>query len=93
MKNANSSRIFIFDLLRAYPGLMIPIIRTGEKTLVYTGDLIPTVAHIPLIWNMSYDIESLRTIEEKEHLLKKSLKENYTLVFQHDHNVECCTLK
>ena len=60
-----------FSFLICYghtPGLMIPIIRTGEKTLVYTGDLIPTVAHIPLIWNMSYDIESLRTIEEKEHL-------------------------
>jgi glyoxylase-like metal-dependent hydrolase (beta-lactamase superfamily II) len=85
-----------FSFLICYghtPGLMIPIIRTGEKTLVYTGDLIPTVAHIPLIWNMSYDIESLRTIEEKEHLLKKSLEENYTLVFQHDHNDECCTLE
>lgn len=85
-----------FSFLICYghtPGLMIPLIRKGEKTLVYTGDLIPTVAHIPLIWNMSYDIESLRTIEEKECLLKKSLEENYTLVFQHDHNVECCTLE
>lgn len=85
-----------FSFLICYghtPGLMIPLIRKGEKTLVYTGDLIPTVAHIPLIWNMSYDIESLRTIEEKECLLKRSLEENYTLVFQHDHNVECCTLE
>ena len=47
------------------PGLMIPVIKYNDKTLVYTGDLIPTVAHIPLIWNMSYDIESLKTIEEK----------------------------
>jgi len=35
------------------PGLMIPVIKYKDKTLVYTGDLIPTVAHIPLIWNMS----------------------------------------
>ena len=41
------------------PGLMIPVIKYEGKTLVYTGDLIPTVAHLPLIWNMSYDIESL----------------------------------
>ena len=74
------------------PGLMIPIIKYGEKTIVYPGDLIPTVAHIPLIWNMSYDIESLKTIDEKEKLLKESLDNNYILVFQHDENVECCTL-
>ena len=29
------------------PGLMIPVIRCSDKTLVYTGDLIPTAAHIP----------------------------------------------
>jgi glyoxylase-like metal-dependent hydrolase (beta-lactamase superfamily II) len=74
------------------PGLMIPIIKLNGRTLVYTGDLIPTIAHIPLIWNMSYDIESLKTIEEKERLLNTALKNDYILVFQHDENVECCTL-
>jgi glyoxylase-like metal-dependent hydrolase (beta-lactamase superfamily II) len=75
------------------PGLMIPIINYNGKMLVYTGDLIPTVAHIPLIWNMSYDIESLKTISEKERLLNEALEKNYILVFQHDENVECCTLR
>jgi glyoxylase-like metal-dependent hydrolase (beta-lactamase superfamily II) len=75
------------------PGLMIPVIKYKEKTLVYTGDLIPTVAHIPLVWNMSYDMETLRTIDEKEQLLKEALEGNFILVFQHDENVECCTLE
>jgi glyoxylase-like metal-dependent hydrolase (beta-lactamase superfamily II) len=75
------------------PGLMIPVIQYNGKTLVYTGDLIPTIAHIPLIWNMSYDIESLKTIDEKEQLLKESLEGNYILVFQHDEKVECCTVE
>jgi len=74
------------------PGLMIPVIRYLDKTLVYTGDLIPTVAHLPLIWNMSYDIESLKTIDEKKSLLEEALSNNYILVFQHDESVECCTL-
>jgi glyoxylase-like metal-dependent hydrolase (beta-lactamase superfamily II) len=74
------------------PGLMVPIIRYKEKTLVYTGDLIPTIAHIPLVWNMSYDIESLKTIDEKQKILGEAFKNNYILVFQHDENVECCTL-
>lgn len=75
------------------PGLMIPVIRYKGKTIVYTGDLIPTTAHIPLIWNMSYDIESLKTIEEKRQILTEALENNYILVFQHDEKVECCTLE
>jgi len=75
------------------PGLMIPVIKYKEKTLVYTGDLIPTIAHIPLIWNMSYDIESLKTIEEKQKILGEALHGGYILVFQHDEHVECCTLE
>ena len=75
------------------PGLMIPVIKYMNKTLVYAGDLIPTVAHIPLVWNMSYDVESLRTIEEKEKLLKEALERDYILVFQHDEKTECCNLE
>ena len=75
------------------PGLMIPVIKHKGKTIVYTGDLIPTVAHIPLIWNMSYDIESLKTIEEKQKLLQEALENDYIFVFQHDEDVECCNLE
>src|SRR5450759_5375949 len=85
-----------FSLRMCYghtPGLMLPEIRYKDKTLVYTGDLIPTVAHIPIIWNMSYDIESLKTIEEKQRLLNEALAGDYILVFQHDEHVECCNLE
>jgi glyoxylase-like metal-dependent hydrolase (beta-lactamase superfamily II) len=85
-----------FSVMMCYghtPGLMIPLIKYKDKTLVYTGDLIPTVAHIPVIWNMSYDIESLKTIEEKEKLLREALDRSYILVFQHDEHTECCNLE
>lgn len=85
-----------FSLMICYghtPGLMIPMIKYKEKILVYAGDLIPTIAHLPLIWNMSYDIESLKTIEEKERLLTAALLGGYVLVFQHDEQVECCNLE
>jgi glyoxylase-like metal-dependent hydrolase (beta-lactamase superfamily II) len=85
-----------FSMLICYghtPGLMIPVIKYKDKTLVYTGDLIPTVAHIPLIWNMSYDIESLKTIEEKQKLLTEALAGGYIFVFQHDEHIECCNLE
>jgi glyoxylase-like metal-dependent hydrolase (beta-lactamase superfamily II) len=75
------------------PGLMLPVVSYNGRTLVYTGDLIPTIAHIPLIWNMSYDIESLKTIDEKKQLLTEAFENDYILVFQHDEHVECCTLE
>lgn len=75
------------------PGLMIPVIKYNDKTLVYTGDLIPTIAHIPLIWNMSYDIESLKTIDEKQRLLNEALAGGFIFVFQHDEFIECCNLE
>lgn len=84
-----------FSIMMCYghtPGLMLPVIDYNGRVLVYTGDLIPTVSHIPVIWNMSYDIESLKTIEEKERLLKAALTHNYILIFQHDQNFECCNL-
>jgi glyoxylase-like metal-dependent hydrolase (beta-lactamase superfamily II) len=85
-----------FSLMLCYghtPGMMIPVIKFKDKTLVYTGDLIPTIAHIPLIWNMSYDIESLKTIEEKQRLLNEALEGGYIFVFQHDERTECCNLE
>jgi hypothetical protein len=42
---------------------------------------------------MSYDIESLKTIDEKQKILNEALENNYFLVFQHDENIECCTVE
>ena len=93
----NDNELFTgFSVVLCYghtPGLMIPVIKFKDRTLIYTGDLIPTVAHIPIIWNMSYDIESLKTIEEKEKVLREALNGGHVLVFQHDEKVECCTLE
>jgi len=74
------------------PGLMLPVIDYNGRRLIYTGDLIPTISHLPLIWNMSYDIDSLKTIEEKKEILEEALENDYILVFQHDEHVECCNL-
>lgn len=93
----NDSELFSgFEVRLCYghtPGLMIPVVTYQDRKLVYTGDLIPTTAHIPLIWNMSYDIESLKTIEEKQKILEEALIHNGILVFQHDLYTECCSLQ
>lgn len=74
------------------PGLIVPVINHNGSVFVFTGDLIPTAAHIPLLWNMSYDLLPLVTIAEKQELLDEALQGNYRLLFQHDPVTQCCTL-
>jgi glyoxylase-like metal-dependent hydrolase (beta-lactamase superfamily II) len=75
------------------PGLMIPVVRYNGYIFFYAGDLIPTASHVPLVWNTSYDLDPLRTIDEKDRVLKEALEGNYIIIFQHDEFVECGNLK
>jgi glyoxylase-like metal-dependent hydrolase (beta-lactamase superfamily II) len=74
-------------------GQIIPFIKFNNKTIVYVADLIPTSAHIPLSWICAFDIKPLVSMEEKKEFLEKALENGYTLFFEHDINVECCSLK
>ena len=70
-------------------GQVIPFIDTGKETIVFMADLIPSTAHIPLVWNMAYDIQPMVMLQEKEDFLNEAVKNNYTLFFQHDLYNEC----
>ncbi len=70
-------------------GQLIPFIHTGEKTIVFMADLIPSTAHIPLVWNMAYDVKPMDMLKEKEDFLNEAAENNYTLFFQHDLYNEC----
>lgn len=75
-------------------GQLIPFIRTADgSTIVFAADLLPSVAHIPLPYIMSYDMMPTETLKEKESFLEEAEKNNYTIFFQHDLYNECCTLK
>ncbi len=75
------------------PGQIIPIIRYGDKTLVFGADLFPMAAHIPIKYNMAYDLEVLKTMKEKEFFLNEIYSGGYTIFFQHDTKNECGTVK
>jgi glyoxylase-like metal-dependent hydrolase (beta-lactamase superfamily II) len=74
-------------------GQIIPLIRYNNKTIVYVADLIPTSAHIPLSWICAFDTKPLIAMDEKKEFLEKALSNDYILFFEHDINVECCSLK
>ncbi len=73
--------------------MMMPIIYTGEQTVVYVADLMPASYHIPMPWIIAYDIRPMKTLAEKGTLLKEALENNYYLYFEHDPVTELVTLR
>jgi glyoxylase-like metal-dependent hydrolase (beta-lactamase superfamily II) len=74
-------------------GQIIPFIQYRGKTVVFMADLMPSTAHIPLAWNMSYDVLPLETLKEKDSFLQEAVQNGYILFFEHDVFNECCTVK
>ncbi|MFA8434111.1 MAG: MBL fold metallo-hydrolase [Marinifilaceae bacterium] len=75
------------------PGLMVPVIKYGDKSLVFLADFIPTTVNLPLKWLASYDLYPTEALKEKETFLEEAVVNNYLLFFQHDIFHECCSLK
>ena len=65
-------------------GQQLVRVHDGERSLLHAADLVPTAAHVPLLWVMAYDVQPLTTIREKERLLGRAADEGWTLVFEHD---------
>lgn len=59
------------------------LVSGGADTLFYCADMIPTSLHVPLPWIMAYDIRPLETLKEKREILKRAVKDNWILFFEH----------
>lgn len=69
-------------------GQQLPLVTAGDQTLVYTADLLPTTAHVPLPWVMAYDMYPAETLLEKERFLNNAEAHNWLLYFEHDAETE-----
>jgi len=74
-------------------GMQLVRVRDEATTLLFAADLVPTSAHVPLPWVMAYDIEPLRTIEEKDRILGTAADEGWHLFFEHDAEVESALIE
>lgn len=66
------------------PFLHVPVVRTGEHTIAFLADLVPTASHVPFPYIMGYDVEPLRTLDSKKRILPTAAREGWRLVFEHD---------
>jgi glyoxylase-like metal-dependent hydrolase (beta-lactamase superfamily II) len=74
-------------------GQLIPHIDYNGRTVVFMADLMPSSAHIPMPWIMSFDTRPLETLKDKERFYKEALENDYILFLEHDLYHECCTLQ
>lgn len=72
---------------------MLPMIQYQGKTLVFVGDLLPTIGHIPLPYVMGYDTRPLLTLKEKAYFLDLAATHGYYLFLEHDAHHEVITVK
>ena len=69
------------------PGQLHPRFTGVGSSLLFVGDLTPTVAHLRLSWLMAFDVEPLVTIREKTGVLRKCIDDSLMLAFPHDPTV------
>lgn len=63
----------------------------GARAL-YAVDLIPTAAHLPLAFIMGYDLYPMMTLETKRAVLRDAVRENWTILFEHDPDLRAVRL-
>lgn len=63
------------------------LVHPYDDKFIYMADLVPTSAHIPVPWVMGYDISPGRTTIDKVDFYKFIIKNNLTMIFEHDMNV------
>ena len=71
-----------------YPGhtraMMAVMIESCGQQACYISDLIPTTAHLDLVWGMGYDLFPLETIENKKRYYRQAISGKWLTIFTHD---------
>ncbi len=65
--------------------LAVHIESQGEQA-VFISDLLPTTAHLPNTWVMAFDLDPLRTIQERVRFYDRAIRGEWLVIFPHDHH-------
>lgn len=65
----------------------VAIVSSGGENFVHLADIVPTRSHIRGPWNQAYDLDALRTMEQKAHYLRQAAGRRWWVSFAHDERV------
>ncbi len=74
------------------PGHQIVAISSGERTVLCTGDLIPTIGHLRPTYIAASDLYPLDTLEHKKKLITDIIEHGWIIAFDHDLDYKFATL-
>ena len=74
--------------VRTIPGhtryMQVVIIESQGQKACYVSDLIPTAAHLDLLWIMAYDLFPMEIIENKKRFYDEAIPGRWLVIFTHD---------
>jgi glyoxylase-like metal-dependent hydrolase (beta-lactamase superfamily II) len=84
------------ELIRA-PGhnadMMCVRLRGGGQTAMLLADLAPTMAHLPPVWIMGFDLYPMKTLENKKKWIPELVRQGWLAIFAHDRKVPAAYLR
>ena len=60
------------------------VIESENKTVVFPGDLLPTIHHLNPFWIMAYDMDPYQTLVRKQELAGQICDEGWIVAWDHD---------
>ena len=71
----------------------VVVVRDGSEGFAHLADIVPTRSHMRGPWNQAYDLDALRTMDEKARYLREAAENGYWLSFAHDDSVYAARIK
>jgi glyoxylase-like metal-dependent hydrolase (beta-lactamase superfamily II) len=82
--------------LECFPGhtaqMMAVHIESAGEHACFISDLLPTTAHLDVGWAMGFDLDPLRTIEERKRFYAMAVPEKWLVLYPHDHRLPLSTV-
>ncbi|MGB0714796.1 MAG: MBL fold metallo-hydrolase, partial [Phycisphaerae bacterium] len=74
------------------PAQLHPMIEGDGMSVTFSGDIVPTARHLRPAWVMAYDVQPMKTIDEKLKLYQNIIERKTVLAFPHDPDHAAVTL-
>ncbi|MBP2681051.1 MAG: Glyoxylase, beta-lactamase superfamily [Candidatus Krumholzibacteriota bacterium] len=75
------------------PGQHLPLFSGDGESVLFSADLLPTAAHFPTPYIMAYDLDPVRSMDEKAAILEQAARENWIFAFEHDPGTPGCRVR
>jgi glyoxylase-like metal-dependent hydrolase (beta-lactamase superfamily II) len=65
----------------------VALVESGGESFLHLADIVPTRSHMRGPWNQAYDLDAIRTMEQKADYLKRAIEKRWWVSFAHDERV------